>query len=223
MENLTFWLVVVLATIAVYRLLSRRVMTPKARVTGMLRRYRALERTGLSEQECLLQLLAIRRDWKRLPHRFLAELISRLRSQEDVHAFRLRFGGSRLPSGSLSRDRHQDRPGDGHGGSCLLIRPFSASNCKRKDVIERRSSCKNWRYACNPINILPRSPWRLRIMKPGGMMMRCRFAEQGLDRFQDFENNANAVAPALSPAKCLAPDVEIRNLRNRYRKMFRRA
>ena len=43
---------------------------------------------------------------------------------------------------------------------------------------------------------------------------------QGLDRFQDFENNANAVAPALSPAKCLAPDVEIRNLRNRYRKMY---
>ena len=87
MENWIFWLVVGLATIAVYRLLSRRVMTPKARVTGMLRRYRALERTGLSEQECLLQLLAIRRDWKRLPHRFLAELVSRLRSQEDVMRF----------------------------------------------------------------------------------------------------------------------------------------
>jgi hypothetical protein len=42
MENLTFWLVVVLATIAVYRLLSRRVVTPKDRVTAVLRGYRAL-------------------------------------------------------------------------------------------------------------------------------------------------------------------------------------
>ena len=87
MENLTFWLVVVLATIAVYRLLSRRVVTPKARVTAMLRRYRALERTGLSEHECLLQLLATRRNWKGLPHRFLGELVSRLRSKEDVVRF----------------------------------------------------------------------------------------------------------------------------------------
>jgi len=84
MENLMLWLVVVLATIAVYRLLSRRVVTPKARVTAMLRGYRALERTGLSEHECLLQLLATRRNWKGLPHRFLGELVSRLRSKEDV-------------------------------------------------------------------------------------------------------------------------------------------
>ena len=43
---------------------------------------------------------------------------------------------------------------------------------------------------------------------------------EGLHRFQDFENNTNAIAPALSPAKCLAPDVEIRNLRNHYKKMY---
>ena len=30
MENLMFWIVVVLATFTVYRLLSRRVVTPKA-------------------------------------------------------------------------------------------------------------------------------------------------------------------------------------------------
>src|SRR5512144_722300 len=87
MENVMFWIVVVLATFTVYRLLSRRAVTPKARVTAMLRRYRALERTGLSEQECLLQLLATRRDWKGLPHRFLAEIVSRFRSKEDVMRF----------------------------------------------------------------------------------------------------------------------------------------
>ena len=87
MQNVMFWIVVVLATFTVYRLLSRRVATPKARVTAMLRRYRALERSGLSEQECLLQLLATRRDWRGLPHRFLAEIVSRFRSKEDVMRF----------------------------------------------------------------------------------------------------------------------------------------
>jgi tetratricopeptide (TPR) repeat protein len=44
--------------------------------------------------------------------------------------------------------------------------------------------------------------------------------EQGLARFQDFENDIKTVEPAFSPEKCLGPDVEIRKLRNRYRKMY---
>ncbi len=60
MENPMFWIVSLIATIVVYRLLSRRMVTPQARVTAMLKRYHALERTGLSERDCLLQLLAIR-------------------------------------------------------------------------------------------------------------------------------------------------------------------
>jgi hypothetical protein len=153
MENLMLWIVVVLATITVYRLLSRRVVTPKARVTEMLRGYRALERTGLSEHECLLQLLATRRNWKGLPHRFLGELVSRLRSKEDV----IRFV-------SVSEDygyHREDYPG-----------------CKRKDVIERRSSCRNWRYAYNPISILPIFPWRLPITKRGGIMMHFHYSNK---------------------------------------------
>jgi len=44
--------------------------------------------------------------------------------------------------------------------------------------------------------------------------------EQGLARFQDFEDSSKAVEPVLSPAKCLGPDVEVRKLRDRYRKMY---
>jgi hypothetical protein len=87
MDNLMFWLLFVFAAITLYRMLSRRVVTPKSRVTAMLKHYHALKRTGLSEQDCLLQLLATRNDWKRLPHRFLAELVSRFRSKEDVMRF----------------------------------------------------------------------------------------------------------------------------------------
>src|SRR5262249_32202042 len=83
MENFMFWVLALLAAITAYRLLSRRAISPKARVAAMLRRYRALEGT----EECLLRLLVTRRDWKRLPHRFLAEIVSRFQSKEDVMRF----------------------------------------------------------------------------------------------------------------------------------------
>ena len=44
--------------------------------------------------------------------------------------------------------------------------------------------------------------------------------EQGLARFQDFENNIKDVETAMSPTKCLGPEVEIRKLWNHYRKMY---
>ena len=202
MENWIFWLVVGLATIVVYRLLSRRVMTPKARVTRMLRRYRALERTGLSEQECLLQLLAIRRDWKRLPHRFLAELVSRLRSQEDV----MRFVSVSEDYG-YHRDHYPEiatrsRPGDGHGGSCLLVRPFRLPIANGRTLSRGGVLCKNWRCACNPISTLPRFPWRLRITKPGGMTMHCRSSKRA-----SIDSRTSKIIPTQSRPLCLRQSV----------------
>ena len=44
--------------------------------------------------------------------------------------------------------------------------------------------------------------------------------EQGLARFQEFENNIKEAETALSPTKCLGPDIEIGTLKNRYRKMY---
>ena len=72
------------AGIAVYRKLARWRNTPKTRVSTLLRHYRTLERTGLSEQDCLLQLLATSKDWKRLPHTFLAKIVSRFSTKEDA-------------------------------------------------------------------------------------------------------------------------------------------
>ena len=53
----------------------------------MLRRYRALERTGLSERNCLLQLLATRKGWEKFSNRFLVAMVSQLGSKEDVMRF----------------------------------------------------------------------------------------------------------------------------------------
>src|SRR5262249_44296924 len=141
MENFMFWVVVVLAAIIAYRLLSRRAVSPKARVAAMLRRYRALEATGLSEQECLLQLLATRRDWKRLPHRFLAEVVSRFQSKEDV----MRFVSVSEDYGYY-RDHY---PGiatkvdlESAMAELHVCSPGSVSSCKPKGVCEKRSLYK---------------------------------------------------------------------------------
>src|SRR5262249_39058830 len=87
MENFMFWVVALLAVITAYRLLSPPAGSPQTRGTAVPTRHPALEAAGLSEQECLMQLLATRRGWKRLPHRFLAELVSRFQSKEDVMRF----------------------------------------------------------------------------------------------------------------------------------------
>jgi len=218
MENLMFWLVVVLATIAIYRLLSRRVVTPKARVTAMLRRYRALERTGLSEHECLLQLLATRRNWKGLPHRFLGELVSRLRSKKDV----MRFV-------SISEDYgyHRDHYPEIATRidlevamaeiACLFAR--FGFRLQTEGRYREAEFVQKLALRLQPNQYFTNLPLAATYHETGRHDDALPLFEQGLARFQDFENNTN-LTPALSPAKCLGLDVEIRNLRNRYRKMY---
>jgi hypothetical protein len=218
MENLMLWIVVVLATVTVYRLLSRRVVTPKARVTAMLRRYRALERTGLSEQECLLQLLATRRNWKGLPHRFLAELVSRLRSKEDV---------MRFVSVSEDYGYHRDHyPGIARRIdlevtmaeiACLFAR--FGFRLQTEGRYREAEFVQKLALRLQPNQYFTNLPLAATYHETGRHDDALPLFEQGLARFQDFENNTNLTA-ALSPAKCLGPDVEIRNLRNRYRKMY---
>ncbi len=219
MENLMFWIVVVLATIAIYRLLSRRVVTPKARVTAMLRGYRALERTGLSEHECLLQLLATRRNWKGLPHRFLGELVSRLRSKEDV---------MRFVSVSEDYGYHRDHYPEIATRidlevamaeiACLFAR--FGFRLQTEGRYREAEFVQKLALRLQPNQYFTNLPLAATYHETGRHDDALPLFEQGLARFQDFENNTN-LTPALSPAKCLGPDVEIRNLRNRYRKMYK--
>jgi len=87
MESIAFWFVVLFAGITIYRKLSQRAVTPKARVAAMLRRYGAFARMGLSEAEILFRLMATRSGWKDLPYDFLRELVARLATKEDVMRF----------------------------------------------------------------------------------------------------------------------------------------
>jgi tetratricopeptide (TPR) repeat protein len=219
MENFMVWIVALFAAITVYRLLSRRALSPKARVAAMLRRYRALERTGLSEQECLLQLLATRRDWKGLPHRFLAELVSRFRSKEDL----MRFVSVSEDYGYY-RDQYPkiatriDLEAAMAEVACLFAR--FGFRLQTEERYREAEFVQKLALRLQPNQYFTNLPLAATYHETGRHDDALPLFEQGLARFQDFEKNINTVEPALSPEKCLGPDVEIRRLRNRYRKMY---
>ncbi|GEM_PF-995034 len=219
MENLMLWIVALLAAITVYRLLSRRVVTPKARVAAMLRRYRSLERTGLSEQECLLQLLATRRDWKGLPHRFLAELVSRFRSKEDV----MRFVSVSEDYG-YHRDHYPeiatriDLEAAMAEIACLFAR--FGFQLQTEERYREAEFVQKLALRLQPNQYFTNLPLAATYHETGRHNDALPLFQQGLARFRDFEENIKAVEPVLSPAKCLGPDVEVRKLRDRYRKMY---
>jgi tetratricopeptide (TPR) repeat protein len=215
-----FWIVVFFGAITIYRLLSRRrAITPKTRVTAMLRRYHALERTGLSESECLLQLLATRRDWKKLPHCFLAELVSRLRSKEDVMRFI-----------SVSEDySYQRQYYPDFAGKVDLEAAMAEVACVLAHFGFRLQSEQRYREAefvqklalrLQPNQYFTNLPLAATYHETGRNDEALPLFEQGLARFQDLEKNAKAADPDLSPVRCLGPNVEISKLRKRYRKMY---
>ena len=87
MESGLFLFGLLVALFAIYRLVSRRLTGPQNTVRALLRHYHAFEKTGLPEQKCLLRVLALRSGWRNLPLVFLAEIIQRLKTKEDVFRF----------------------------------------------------------------------------------------------------------------------------------------
>jgi tetratricopeptide (TPR) repeat protein len=216
MDNMTFWIVSLFAAIMMYRFLSRRQSTPKARVATMLRRYHTLERSGLSEAECLLQLLATRKDWKALPHRFLAELVSRLHSKEDVMRFvsvSEDYDYQRNHYPSMARKIDLDAAMTEI--ACLFagfgFRLQAEGRYKEAEFVQKLA------LRLQPDQYFTTLPLAATYHETGRHAEALPLFEQGLARFQDFQKNSE---PALSPAKCLSPDAEVNKLQNRYLKMY---
>jgi tetratricopeptide (TPR) repeat protein len=219
MDNLTFWIVVVFGAITVYRLISRRAATPKARVAAMLRCYRALEKTGLSEKECLLQLLTTRRNWKKLPHRFLAEVVSRFHSKEEVMRFvsvseDYRYHLDHYPGIAAKSDLETAMSET----ACLFARfGFTLQAEGRYNEAE---FVQKLALRLQPNQYFTNLPLAATYHETGRHADALPLFEEGLARFQDFEKNIQPTDALFSPAKCLGPDVKMRKLRNRYRKMY---
>lgn len=109
MDSGLFLLGLLLALVAIYRRAWRRLRSPHATVRGLLRSYYGVERAGLPEQESLLRVLSKRSGWKKLPPVFLAEIVARFGTKENVFRFvslaeSYRFERSQLPAIAANRD-----------------------------------------------------------------------------------------------------------------------
>jgi hypothetical protein len=181
----------------------------------MLRRYHALERSGLSERECLVKLLATRSGWNNLPQRFLVEIVSRLGSKEDV----MRFV-------SVSEDYRYIRDhypaiaaGPNVAGAmaeiaCLLAkfgyRLQGAGRLKEAEFVQRLA------LRLEPNKYFTNLPLAATYCETGRYADALPLFEQGLSQFEKDAQRDQGFAPV----KCLGPDADATALRRGYRKMY---
>jgi hypothetical protein len=219
MDPLTFWIVLFFAAVTFYRLWYRAVATPKGRVAAMLRRYHALEKSGLTEQECLLRLLETRRGWKKLAPRFLLELVCRLRSKEDLFRFvsvseEYGYLRERYPALATKTDLETAMI----EVACLFAefghRLQGEGRLKEAEFVQKLAlRLQPHQYFTN----LPLAATYHEMGRDGDALP---LFEKGLAHFKKCnENNANPDS-LLSPARCLGADAEIGKLQKCYRKMY---
>ena len=219
MDNPMFWLISLVAALVIYRLLSRRTVTPKARVTAMLKRYHALERTGLSERDCLLQLLATRNDWEKFSHRFLIAIVLRLQSKEDVMRFislSEDYGYQRDPYPELAS--RSDLDSAIAEIACLFsrfgFRLQSEGRYKEAEFVQKLA------LQLQPDEYFTNLPLAATYHETERYADALPLFEQGFTRLESFQANIASAKPVFSPANCLAPDEEVERLRQRYRSMY---
>jgi hypothetical protein len=219
MDYFTFLIVAVFAALVVYRHLSPRFLPPKARVNAMLRRYYTLRRTGLTEPECLLQLLSTRSEWKKFPHRFLAQLVSRLRSKEDVVRFvsvSEDYGYQRKHYPELAKQTNLENAMTEI--ACLFasfgFRLQGESRYKEAEFVQKLA------LRLQPHEYFTKLPLADTYHAIGRHLDALPLFEQGLANFAEFEKNHRANDGILSPAKCLGIEMEIGEFRSRYRNLY---
>ncbi|MGB7948294.1 MAG: tetratricopeptide repeat protein [Candidatus Binatia bacterium] len=219
MDSFTFWIVVLFGAFTLYRLISRRVTTPKSRVTAMLRQYHAFERTGLSEQESLLRLLATRRGWKNLPHRFLAEIVSRLRSKEDVMRFvsvseDYRYNQEHYPSLAARTDLNEALSEI----ACLWAK--FGYGLQANGRLKEAEFVQKLALQLQPDRYFTNLPLAATYCETGRYTDALPLFEQGLAQLEKFSKGADPEQQQWSLAKCLDPDADAKKLRNGYKKMY---
>lgn len=218
MNHWFFWAMFLFAVLTFYRLRRRRMSTPKLRVTAMLRRYHALEKSGLGEQEALLRLLATRADWKKLPTVFLAELIARLQNKEDL----MRFV-------SVSEDSDYQRKRYPEFAQLELEAAMAETACLFSAFGFRLQTSGRYKEAefvqrlalrLQPDQYFTRLPLAVTYHETGRHADALPLFKSGLEKMPDGAKDPIHETWAFPPSKCLAPDAELKELRKRYKKMY---
>lgn len=218
MDYFTFVSVAVFAALVVYRRLSPRFLTPKARVNAMLRRYYALQRTGLSEPECLLQLLSARSEWKKFPHRFLTQLVSRLLSKEDVVRFvsvSEDYGYQRTHYPELSKQTNLD---DAMTEIACLFARFGF-RLQGEERFKEAEFVQKLALRLQPHQYFTKLPLAATYHSTGRHGDALPLFDQGLANFEEFEKSRRSDGQPISPARCLGADIAISEFRDRYEKL----
>ena len=207
------------AGIAVYRKLARWRNTPKTRVSTLLRHYRALERTGLSEQACLFQILATSKDWKKLPHTFLAEIVSRFSTKEDA----MRFVSVSEDFGYL-RDHYPglaakaDLEATMGEIACLFAR-FGIQLQEQGRYMEA-VFVQKLALGLQSDQYFTNLPLAVSYHETGQHAEALPLFERGLAQVNDLEKKADPAVPEVFTVNCLWTEAEVRKLRNRCKKMY---
>jgi tetratricopeptide (TPR) repeat protein len=219
MDNPMFWLISLIAGIIIYRLLARRQLTPKAKVTAMLRRYRALERTGLSERDCLLQVLATRNGWEKLPHRFLVAIVSRLSSKEDVMRFislseDYGYPRNRYPELATRVDLDKAIAEIACLFSRFGFRLHAQGRYKEAEFVQKLA------FRLEPDEYFTNLPLAATYHENGRYAEALPLFKQGFSQLRRFNADTGSVKRRFAPANCLAPDGEPEKLWKKYREMY---
>lgn len=219
MQELTFWFVALFAAIAFYRLLWLRQPTPRARVTAMLRLYRRFEKSGLSEPESLFRLLATRKDWRKLPHPFLAEIVRRFAVKEDVMRF-----VSVSEDYAYQRNAYPAlaRQGDLEAAMAEIACIFSRFGFRLQGEGRYREAefVQKLALKLQPDQYFTTLPLAATYHEMGRHGDALALFERGLAQLESYGKKSSSEAAGLSPTKCLGPDEGLKKLRARYRAMY---
>jgi hypothetical protein len=214
MESVVFWFIVLFAGITIYRMLSRRMATPKARVAAMLRRYRAFTRTGLPEAECLFQLMATRSGWKVLPQRFLREIVRCLSTKEDVMRFislaeDCRYVKEHFPAIAKKADLNEAMAEI----ACLLTR--FGCQLQKEGRLKEAEFVQKLALPLGPNHYFTNLPLAAVYYETGRYSEARPLFESGLAQLEKVARDRSA-SPRFSPAACLGTDDDAVKLRASY-------
>ena len=214
MESMVFWFVVFFAGITIYRMLSRRAATPKARVAALLRQYRGFSRTGLPEAECLFRLMAARSVWKNLPHDYLRELVARLGSKEDV----IRFISLAEDYGYVRQHfvriaQKGDLKESMAEVACLLAR--LGYQLQQDGRLKEAEFVQRLALPLGPDRYFTNLPLAATYYETGRFNDARPLFERGLSHLEKFLRQGDA-SEAFSPAACLGTDADVAKLRAAY-------
>ncbi|HEY7554386.1 MAG TPA: tetratricopeptide repeat protein [Candidatus Binatia bacterium] len=216
MESLAFWFIVLFAGITIYRLLSRRATTPKARVAAMLRRYGAFARTGLPEAECLFRLMATRSGWSDLPHGFLREIIARLCTKEDVMRFislteDCGHVKQRFPGIAKNTDLNQAMA----EVACLLAQ--FGYQLQQEGRLKEAEFVQKLALPLSQDSYFTNLPLADTYYDTGRYADARPLFERGLAQLEKFADGTDGAAQPFAPAACLGADADAVKLRASYR------